>query len=294
MKTPLIAAYLMSEKGWVVLKTLVLNHLSYLIAHVTVGTDKNIVKDFSCEIIQLCKEYNISWSYRRDSAVINAEYSIAVSWRWMLPVKNKLIIFHDSLLPRYRGFAPLVNQLIQGEKEIGVTVLFGSDEYDRGDIIAQEKIEITYPITISEAICKSLLLYKQLALKVAIKIKKGESLIGFPQNDNDATYSLWRDSQDYRIDWSKDAAWIERFVDATGSPYLGAKAKLNGMEILVNKVKTMPDVTIHNRDIGKVIFMYEGKPVIVCGMGLLTIIEALFVKSSESAIPLLKFRSRFT
>ena len=74
---------------------------------------------------------------------------MAVSWRWMIKhPKNKLIVFHDSILPKYRGFAPLVNMLINGEKEIGVSAIFGADEYD-SEIIS-EKTTISYPIKIQK------------------------------------------------------------------------------------------------------------------------------------------------
>ena len=49
-------------------------------------------------------------------------------------------------MPKYRGFAPLVNSLVNGEKIIGVTALFASEEYDNGDIIMQSSVDITYPI----------------------------------------------------------------------------------------------------------------------------------------------------
>jgi methionyl-tRNA formyltransferase len=56
---------------------------------------------------------------------ICSDFNIAISWRWMLKVSN-LIVIHDSLLPKYRGFSPLVNMLINGEDTLGVTVLFAT------------------------------------------------------------------------------------------------------------------------------------------------------------------------
>ena len=48
---------------------------------------------------------------------------IAAGWRWLLPSTEKLIVLHDSLLPRYRGFNPLVSQLIDKEERLGVTAV---------------------------------------------------------------------------------------------------------------------------------------------------------------------------
>ena len=290
----IIALYLMSEKGLAILNTVVKNNLLHLISHVIVGTDKNVINDFSNEIIHICKIHRLPWSYKNVKLTISTEYSFAVSWRWMLPTHNKLLVFHDSPLPRHRGFAPLVSQLIEAEKEIGVTALFGSEKYDHGDIVAIEKVNIDYPITIQEAIKKSLPLYEKLAFDILKRIDKGEKIIGIPQNEDKASYSLWRDDLDYFVDWTKDAQWIERFVNAVGYPFLGAKAFLNGEIISLKKVQAKTDIYIHNRQVGKVIFIDDGIPVVVCHKGLLLILEANFVNNGQSILPLTKFRSRLT
>ena len=77
---------------------------------------------------------------------------IVAGWRWLLPSTEKLIVLHDSLLPRYRGFNPLVSQLIDKEERLGVTAFFASDRYDCGDIINQPSIKVSYPLKINEAI----------------------------------------------------------------------------------------------------------------------------------------------
>ena len=132
----LICLYLMTEKGLTVLNTVLRLQLKTLISAVVIGRDKNVVNDYSKEIEYKCIEYGLNWYYRGQEPDIPSTYQLAVSWRWLLPVKNQLIIFHDSPLPRYRGFAPLVNQLIQGEREIGVSALFAEKQYDRGRLIA--------------------------------------------------------------------------------------------------------------------------------------------------------------
>lgn len=284
----------MSEKGLAVLQAALENNCDNLIAFVCVGRDKNVVNDYSEEITQLCNLHNITWCLRGERSLDDVAYSIAVSWRWLLPNTNKLIVFHDSPLPRYRGFNPLVNQLIQGENEIGVTALFASEEYDKGDVLEIKRTNITYPITIHEAIQKTLPLYNSLGKTILGEIMHGLKIQGTPQDESQATYSLWRDEQDYYIDWTQDAEIIERFINATGFPYLGAKAKLDGIEVLIYSAKAEGDVLIHNRDIGKVIFTRNGKPLVVCGKGLLLIQNAEYSSNGNSIFPLNKFRSRFS
>jgi methionyl-tRNA formyltransferase len=55
-----------------------------------------------------------------------------------------LVVFHDSILPQYRGFNPLVSALINGDSRVGVTAM-GTDEFDKGDIIGQRTIAINIP-----------------------------------------------------------------------------------------------------------------------------------------------------
>ena len=65
---------------------------------------------------------------------------------------NTLIVIHDSILPTYRGYLPLVSQLIDGQKEIGVTAILANENFDEGDIVHISKTKINYPITINDAI----------------------------------------------------------------------------------------------------------------------------------------------
>jgi len=291
-----VTLFLMSQKGLAVLSALVKSKCRDTINTVIIGTDKNVANDYSKDIEQLCKKEKLVFYHRTDDFTVNSEYSVAISWRWLikLPENNKLIVLHDSLLPKYRGFAPLVNALKNGEKYLGVTALFASEGYDSGDIISQQKIKITYPITIAQAILKVSVLYQQIVVDIIGEIKKNVIIKATPQDERKVSYSLWLDEHDYKIDWTKEASYIERFVNATGYPYKGAETKLKEQEITVTSVKQIQDVHIENRDVGKTIFLKDGKPVVVCGKGLLLIQEAIYNKTKKSIFPLKSFRNRFS
>ena len=224
---------------------------------------------------------------------MNSITAIAVSWRWLITENfSSTIIFHDSLLPKYRGFAPLVSALIKGDDRIGVTALLAQGEYDSGPIIAQESTSITYPVTIRQTIEKIIPCYEDLVLKVGNMIMNG-NLKPFQQDDAQATYSLWRDESDYEIDWNWDASQIRRFIDATGYPYKGALTYILGSKVRIFTAEEVKDVAIENRTPGKVIFCRHGEPIIVCGTGLLKVKYAVFDDTKEEVIPLSKFRTRF-
>ena len=248
------------------MKSIIQKRFINLIDLVVIGKDSNLMNDSSADIQHLCESHNISFCHRENEITIHSPYTIAISWRWLLHLdQSRLIVLHDSILPKYRGFAPLVNQLIKGEKKIGVTALWASSEYDKGDIIAQETVDITYPIKIGEAIEKIAPLYGNLTCIILEKINKEEKITSVCQLEKEASYSLWRDKEDYRISWSDSAENISRFIHAVGYPYEGAEALVNGEIVKIFDCETVPDVNVEIRQIGKVIFISDGCPVIVCG-----------------------------
>jgi methionyl-tRNA formyltransferase len=229
-------------------------------------------------------------------AVAPASHVIAVGWRRLIPETpgTTLVVFHDSLLPRYRGFNPLVTALLAGDAETGVTALLATAEYDRGDILAQVVVPLHRPVRIADAIDLVAEGYRRLATGLAARIAAGETLTGTPQDEDLASYSLWRDDADYDIDWTEAAEGLRDFVYAVGHPYAGARTRMNGVPVRAWDVTVEPDVRIANRIPGKVIFMRNGRPTVVCGTGLLRI-DALSLadEPAVSCLPLTRFRTRF-
>jgi len=289
-----IAFFLLNQKGYEALKNYLEHFSADTIDIVVIGTDKNIENDYSNEILDICKSNEIKHSFRNEEYRLNALYSFAIGWRWIINIGTKLIVLHDSLLPKYRGFAPLVNCLVNNEKEIGVTALYASEEYDRGDIIGQEKIEIEYPIKIQSAIDQIAPLYSKLVNKISHQILMGKTIEAIKQSEKLATYSLWRDEDDYLINWNDDATKINRFVDAVGYPYRGAKIRYGHKYMRVWDAEAIDDVSIENRQPGKVIFVNNGCPVVVCGKGLLKLSHVTDDSEDKKAVlPLKNFRVRF-
>jgi methionyl-tRNA formyltransferase len=289
-----ITLYLMTQKGYNVLESIIQNDLHALISEVIVGRDTFIENDFSEEIKYLCESNKVPCYERSDQVEIQTDYSLAISWKWLIAENNsKLIVIHDSILPKYRGFAPLVNMLINKEQFIGVTAIFAAKEYDRGEILFQSKRKIEYPIRISQAIDLVVENYIELVLKIVSTIKDGKTLKGQPQNEQEATYSLWRDEEDYKINWNDSSENVLNFINAVSAPYKGASAQLNGQKVRILEAEIFPDVEIVNRDAGKVIFVENGLPVIVCQSGLLKLVKVIEDSSGKNMLPLKKFRSRF-
>ena len=186
--------------------------------------------------------------------------------------------------------------LIKGEKDIGVSAILGAEHYDTGDIISQESTSISYPIKISDAIKINNNNYLKLIKHVLQQISDGAVLVGTPQNDDDATYSIWRDFEDYFIDWNDDALAINRHIDALGYPYAGARTRTSsGNELVITDAQVVPDKKCELRHVGKVVSVDDGMPTVICGTGLLQITGASIITSEGLAnfLPMTSFRVRF-
>jgi len=197
--------------------------------------------------------------------------TFVVGWQYLfLACPPHVIVFHDSLLPRYRGFAPTVTAMLNGDSVVGVTALQLAADADAGPIVAQRTIPIIYPIKILQVLTLQAQAMAELALEI-IHMAQTVGICGTAQDEKLATYSIWRDQADYQIDWSKSSHEIARLVDAVGFPYDGASTRVNDLEIVVEDVTVLEDLHFERRDVGKIWRLDAHRPVVVCGVGLLRI-----------------------
>jgi methionyl-tRNA formyltransferase len=221
---------------------------------------------------------------------------VCIGWRYLIPAQaldhlaGEIIVAHDSLLPKLRGFAPLPTALIAGDERTGVTFLRAAPGVDEGDILWQGAVPIGPRDTIADLIDKICPLYREGARLYF----QGELVHGTPQDSRQATYSVWRDELDYRLDWSQDACLLERSIRALGPPYLGAQAQLGGKPVVLHEAEVLPDLDFVIRQPGKIWSLdSEGRPTIICGRGLLKVRRATS-SQGESLLPLKGLRQRFT
>ncbi len=220
------------------------------------------------------------------------ELAFIVGWQFFVKGEHeRLIVFHDSLLPRYRGFAPTVSALINGEKEIGVTALKPVSGVDAGPVYAQTAIPITYPIKIKDALDIQAGAMAALAAKL-LAHETGDGLPRpRPQTEADATFSVWRDQEDYHINWAEPATRIARMIDAVGSPYEGARTLYRGEEVIINAAEVIADLKFEIRQPGKFWSLTDGIPTVICGTGLLKLHDV--TSKTGAAIEFKQLRSRF-
>jgi methionyl-tRNA formyltransferase len=246
-------------------------------------------------ITALCRSLSIPIVERRrpsSADLQGADLVFVVGWQYLFPcVDDRLIVFHDSLLPRYRGFSPTVTSLIAGDDVLGVTAFHPAEGVDNGPILAQAHFRINAPERIDQIVKRQSTLMADLAVRL-VEMKAAGELVGQPQDETQASYSHWRDAEDYFIDWTWPADKIQRFVYAVGYPYQGAHTILDGQVVIINDCAAIPDeLSFSIRQPGKVWSLTDGVPIVVCGSGLVRIL-AMHTRQGEE-IHLAKQRTRF-
>ena len=182
--------------------------------------------------------------------------------------KYGIFNLHGSLLPKYRGAAPINWAIINGDKETGVTTFFLKEKVDTGNIILQTKLEIGENDTFGEIYDKLSLIGARLVLETVREIEKGEVKI-MEQKDEHSTPAPKIFKEDCRIDWSKSSEEIHNFVRGL-SPHPTAWTTLYGKVLKI--YRTMKSENKSNSPAGTLI--KEGKKLYVnTNDNLLEIIE---------------------
>jgi len=288
-----IALLIVGYKGYQTLKSIPLDlNISFVASY----KDSYTLDESNEEIIRYCNENNLNY-YDKSSLSNNLltlpDIVFCIGWQYKIeePLKN-LIVLHDSLLPRYRGFSPTVNALINNETEIGVSAFLPNEYIDSGALYGKSQLTIKHPIKIKKVF--DLLADNYLTLiNELISQFENNSLTTIEQNEEEATYSIWRDSSDYLINWHWDANKICRFVDALGWPFHGAQSNYNNQSIVIHDVKTVKDISFELRHPGKIWQIKDDSPIVICGSGMLQIELATYV-NSEEPIQFKKLKMRLT
>ncbi len=213
-------------------------------------------------------------------ADIAPDLIVVVAYGKILPLsvlsfpKYGCINLHVSLLPKYRGAAPMQRAIMEGERETGVTVMYMNEGLDTGDIIATEKFPITEEDDFESIHDKSAEIGSALLSKTVTEIFEGRAE-RIKQDDSLATYAAKIEKEDCKIDFSLPASVVSARIRGT-TPIPGAFAYLGGKMIKICRVA----VANKNGNFGKAGEAYElnsqgeGAVYVACGEGSI-IIKAL-------------------
>ncbi|HFF8434053.1 bifunctional UDP-4-amino-4-deoxy-L-arabinose formyltransferase/UDP-glucuronic acid oxidase ArnA [Serratia marcescens] len=190
---------------------------------------------------------------------------------------------HGSLLPHYRGRAPVNWALVNGETETGATLHKMVKRPDAGDIVGQQKVTIADNDT-ALTLHKKVLEAAQVVLQEQLpKLKNGTATFT-KQDESQASYFGRRTAADGEILWHKSAKEINNLVRAVTEPYPGAFSYLGQRKLIVWRSGVLD--TQHDKQPGTVL---SASPlVIACGEGALEIVagqndSGLYVQGSRLA-----------
>ncbi|WP_394521867.1 bifunctional UDP-glucuronic acid oxidase/UDP-4-amino-4-deoxy-L-arabinose formyltransferase (plasmid) [Pantoea sp. SGAir0184] len=147
---------------------------------------------------------------------------------------------HGSLLPKYRGRAPLNWVLVNGETETGVTLHRMVKRADAGDIVAQQRVAID-PQDNALTLHRKLVACASQLLEGALPPMKRGEIAATPQNDAEATVVGRRTPEDGRINWELPAAKVNNLVRAVTDPWPGAFAYAGTVKFVVWKGRVHQD-----------------------------------------------------
>ncbi|MGV0586519.1 methionyl-tRNA formyltransferase [Mycobacteroides chelonae] len=230
---------------------------------------------WSAPVDELAREHGIPvhLATRVDAETIElvkgAEPDVIVvnSWYNRMPVElydfppHGTLNFHDSLLPKFTGFSPVLWSLISGESEFGLTVHRMDSGLDTGDILVQHSLPIGPADTGTELVLRGMDLIPGVLAEALGALESGEALWR-PQNKAERTYCHKRSERDSAIDWSWPAEDLERFVRALSDPYPRAFTFYEGGRIEVLEARISE--ARYGGTPGRVIVQEEGG-VVVCG-----------------------------
>lgn len=173
-------------------------------------------------------------SYQADLQVVVA-FRMLPEIVWNMPAKGTINL-HGSLLPQYRGAAPINHAIINGEKESGVTTFFLKQEIDTGDIILSDSVPIADDETAGELHDKLMVVGANLLVKT-LRAIEANNITEQPQPQNaDLKHAPKIFKEDCKIDWNNQAQTIHNLIRGL-SPYPTAFTVLNEKNLKVFKAE---------------------------------------------------------
>ena len=175
---------------------------------------------------------------------------LLVSWywtrrlprRWLELPSRGAIGAHPSLLPRFRGPNPFFWAIDSGDHWTGVTVHCLTEEYDRGDILLQERLEVG--LRDSSELARALDRPSLRLLRAAVsRLGRGEELAVRPQVEEQASWAPEPTGDALRVDWSWTTERVLRRIRALG-PQPGLAIEVAGLRIFVTRAEPVPAMPV--------------------------------------------------
>ena len=202
--------------------------------------------------------------------MLNADVAVVCAYGLILPLailsapKLGCINVHASLLPRWRGAAPIQRAIMAGDKQSGVTIMQMEAGLDTGDMLLSQSTPITEHMTAGELHDKLSQIGADLILKVLDKMPTP-----VPQPFEGVTYAHKITKEDCLIDWTKPADVVSPQIRGL-SPYPKAYFNYNG-----ESIKVLHATVLQNRTSESVGTVLDDNLSIACGLGTVVRLDSL-------------------
>ena len=203
---------------------------------------------------------------------------IVCGWYWLLrkeileSVPGGFIGIHYSLLPKYRGGAPLVWALINGEPEVGLSIFTFAEGVDSGPIWAQERIPVGPDDYISDVL-ERLEAKSIAALEATYPGILNGTTRPWEQEHTQATYCSMRQPSDGEIHWRAPAREVYNFIRAQSRPYPGTFTWLQGEKLVIWRARR--EESVYYGTPGQVSKVSADGVHVVCGDNRAVVIETV-------------------
>jgi methionyl-tRNA formyltransferase len=201
-------------------------------------------------------------SFRPEVIVVAAYGKILPPQVLAIPPRGCINV-HASLLPKYRGAAPIQWAIIHGETETGITIMLMDEEMDHGPILLQRPVPIMPEETAGELHDRLAPIGAACLMEALDKLESG-TLVPRPQDHSRATYAPMLTKEDGRVDWSQPARsvlWRIRGV----TPWPGAATTLEGEPLKIWKASLGPEEV--EGQPGEVVSAADQGLLVACGQG---------------------------
>lgn len=281
--------------GLASLKALIHCASSPLIAVVT-PDDSSDTRSCTAEFIALCSRHAIALyvvkSQREADAVLSELQPgrcLVVGWYWLFgpqvlkKVPGGIIGIHNSLLPSYRGCAPLVWAMINGEERVGISLFSFSEGMDDGPVWGQRAVLVSQSDTIGTVLARLEVLAADLITAVWPEIETG-TISPALQCDSEATYCGLRTPEDGWIDWTRSSMDVNNFVRAQSAPYPGAWTTI-GLRRKIIVWSSEPSTQKYFGTPGQVLQLLTDGVLVSCGHSSALLLKTVALEGCEPVHP---------
>ena len=208
------------------------------------------------------------------------ELIVVVAYGKILPAnvldypKYKCVNVHGSLLPEYRGAAPMQRAIIDGKKTTGITTMYMGVGLDMGNMILKREIAIEENDNFEDIHDKLGVCGAELLVETVEEIKKGTAP-SVPQDDSLATYAAKIEKADCLIDFSKGAQAVHDLIRGLSPIPLSFTHTPDGKLLKVLESRVDSEADTKGAECGTVISLDGGEICVACGKGVVKLLRVL-------------------